>query len=245
MTGLLEFLGRPSDPASFPFYIRRCRERVHELQANIRRLEDEKQRLINEIHEIQHTFESEHTSIDEDLNLQFDTCEIEDVIELDASPASSASSIRETRRLSQSQRVEAENFCAQNPQFLPTESAEFGVLDFTKFPVPVLQLWCAHFGLKSRGVSRTFMLNHLRDIQNYLCGLDSNKVVTPPTSKRVHRPTIYKWFGNFIQARPELYQKILNTEELNLIEVHAAMESPPAGVEFLRDYFQEYNIKFS
>ena len=53
MTGLLEFLGRPSDPASFPFYIRRCRERVHELQANIRRLEDEKQRLINEIHEIQ------------------------------------------------------------------------------------------------------------------------------------------------------------------------------------------------
>ena len=272
MTGLLEFLGRPADPSGYPAYLRRCKERIFEIQKKLHDLDHEKQRLLNEVHEIQDLSlpeslpvspilpddltPEEIALISADLNADFPgNPEISEIIDLDDSEPSEDEDVRETTRLSQSQQAEAEIFCELNPQLLPDrEIKSFDSIDFSKFPIPVLQMWCAHFGLKSRGVSRSFMLNHLRQIQLYLSNAspmsaDHQPAPTAQTAQpkkpRLNRPVVYKWFADFFDNRPELMEKIVKSETLNLAEAFALMDQPPAGVDVLRDYFVEYNIRFT
>jgi hypothetical protein len=254
MTGLLEFIGRPKDFAALPAYLRRCRERISEIDSKLRELEQEKQRYLNEIWELQQVPEQpsclDLTEADiTTMSAQLEVVNLED----------SDEEVQETNRLSQSQREDAAALAERNPDILPSEvnqQRSFTNLNFDILPIPILQLWMDHFGLKSKGVSKSFMLSHLKKIQVYLTPSsvhhedhsDPQEAPTPKKKKpRINRRAVYKWFTDFIGKNQDLYnQVLLGAPPLNASELFERMkpENPPGGIELLKDYFDEYSIQF-
>ena len=231
-----------------------------ELETNIRKLQQEKQWYVNEVWEVE--AENGGTPVESGGGTPPagpSSPKGDDVISECDLTAEELAFVLEAESV-----IDLETGEIEQPGVLPPDAADprtFASVEFANLPVSALQLWMSHFGLKSRGVSKTFMLTHLQQIQQYLLtqsapapepapaeACAATSVAERVRKPRVHRPTVYKWFGNFISERPEIYQRILETD--NAVSVSAlygemCTANVPADVCFLKDYLSEHNIQFT
>ena len=127
--------------------------------------------------------------------------------------------------------------------------SEFLDVDWDEVTSGELKQWLQFFGLKPALGGRKVMVEKLGQIFKYISGCTADDYLKPPDDHLSARHQLFAKFRNLIVSNPEIYEKIVCFESIDIGEVFQylgdSITDKTFSVKHVKEYLDQINVQYS